>query len=205
MRLGVFGGTFDPIHIGHLIAAEDARVQLNLDEILLIPTGRPWLKANRNVTDPTHRLRMVQIAIQSNPNFRVSDMEVLRPGSTYTVDTLKAIRSQRSNDDELFLILGMDSLNELGRWHEPAQLFDMATLVGMARPGYGGLDRESLENVRLGVSSEVILLESPLIDISGTELRQRISEGKSIRYRVPEAVESYIREHGLYLGESNQN
>lgn len=198
MKIGIFGGTFDPIHIGHLIIAEEAREQLALDELLFIPTGRPWLKEGRNVTEARHRLAMVELAIESNPHFRASDIEIKRPGRTYTVDTLVELREQLHGDAELFLILGMDALKEIGRWHEPERIFDMATLVGMSRPGYMDFDANTLDNVYAGASSLVSVLTSPLVDISGTELRERVSNGKSIKYRVPEAVEMYILENGLY-------
>jgi nicotinate-nucleotide adenylyltransferase len=198
LKTGIFGGTFDPIHMGHLIIAEEAREQLALDEVLFIPTGRPWLKAGRSITDAHHRMAMVELAIESNPHFRASDIEIKRLGLTYTVDTLVELREQQGQDTELFLILGMDALKEIGRWHNPERLFEMATLVGMSRPGYTEFDARKLDDVYEGASSLVRVLNGPLVEISGTGLRKRMSEGRSIRYRVPEGVEKYILENGLY-------
>jgi len=201
VKLGVFGGTFEPIHVGHLIVAEEARMLLGLDEVLFIPTGQPWLKAKRGITDARHRMAMVRLAIASNPYFRASDIEIKRPGPTYTMDTLVELRRELGADAEIYVILGLDSLKELGRWHAPERLFELSTVVGMSRPGYEDFDLRSLDAIAPGASSKVIVLNGPLIAISGTELRRRASEGKSITYRVTEPVERYILEHRLYSQE----
>lgn len=198
MKIGVFGGTFDPIHLGHLIVAEEARVLLELDEVLFIPAGRPWLKAARNVSDPHYRMAMVELAVASNPYFRALDMEVTRSGATYTVDTLEELHAKLSDDAELYVILGLDSLREIGRWHKPERLFDLAVLVGVSRPGNGDFDVNDLGSLHPDASSKVRVLHGPQIDISGTDIRQRVAEGKSIKYHVPVAVEDFIYKHGLY-------
>ena len=196
VRLGVFGGTFDPVHIGHLIAAEDARAALRLDEVLFVPAGEPWFKSYRRITPARHRLAMVRLAIRDNPRFGVSDMEIRREGPSYTIDTLAELRGERP-DAELFVILGVDALREIDRWRQPRRLFQMATVVGMARPG-ASLDASVLNAAIPGASERLRLVDSALIDISGTDIRRRVADGASIRYRVPTAVERYIRDHNLY-------
>ena len=197
-KMGLLGGTFDPIHMGHLLIAEDAREGLGLDTVVFIPTGRPWLKADQNVTESDHRLAMVKLAVGSHPHFCVSDIEVRRQGPTYTVDTLNQLRRQYDSDTEIFLILGMDSLNELARWRNPERLFDLCTVVGISRPGQDDIDLDKLESIAEGASGKVILMPGPSVGISGAEIRDRAAHGRSIRYRVPEAVETYILDHGLY-------
>ncbi len=196
MRIGVFGGTFDPIHLGHLIVAEDARIALGLDEVLFIPAGQPWFKSYRRVTDASHRLAMARLAVEGNPFFHVTDIEVRRSGPSYTVDTLAELR-ERYAKAEFVVILGIDALREIDRWHEPRLLFEMASVAGMARPG-ASLDPSVLNAAIPGASSRMRMLDSALIDISGTDIRGRVAEGKSVRYRVPAAVAAYIRENGLY-------
>ena len=198
MRFGVFGGTFDPIHVGHLVVAEEARILLKLDEVVFIPAGRPWLRAGQQIAKPEHRMAMVERAVESNPYFRASDMEIKRPGVTYTLDTLLEMRRELGPAAVLYLILGLDSLKDLIRWREPERILDLCTVVGMSRPGFEGFDLRALDAIAPGTSDRVRLLTGPLIGISGTELRRRVSCGLPIRYRVPESVEAYIYEHGLY-------
>ena len=197
-KIGLLGGTFDPIHIGHLLIAEDAREALGLDTVVFIPAGRPWLKANQSVTDPQHRLAMVGLAIGPNPHFQVSDIEIRRQGPTYTVDTLEQLQHDYSPNTEKFLILGMDSLNELARWRSPERLFDLCVVVGVSRPGQEEIDIDKLESIAEGASGKIVLISGPSIGISGADIRNRVVHGKSIKYRVPVDVESYILEHGLY-------
>ena len=198
MKIGVFGGTFDPIHLGHLIVADEARETLGLDEVLFIPAGRPWVKAGTLVSAACHRMAMVEIAVRPTPWFRALDLDVKRPGPTYTVDTLLELRSRLGEKADLYLILGLDSVQDMARWHQPAQIFELCTVVGMSRPGVLDLDHTALEAVAPNAAARVILLEGPLVSLSGTDLRRRVGEGRSITYRVPEAVEAYIYEHGLY-------
>ena len=200
MKLGVFGGTFDPVHVGHLIVAGEVGGRLGLDEVLFVPAGQPWLKVDREVTPGPHRLRMVEVAIASNPLFRVSDMEVCRKGSTYTVDTLTQLKERLGEAYDLYLIVGLDALTEVDRWHQPQRMLELATLVGVVRPGFEKLERGPLEAVRRGAAAEVVVVDGPLVGVSATEIRHRVSSGLSIRYLVPEAVEAYICEHGLYKG-----
>ena len=197
MRIGVFGGTFDPIHLGHLIVAEDARAALDLDKVLFIPAGQPWFKSYRQITESHHRLEMVKLAVNGNRFFDVSDIEIRRSGPSYTVDTLTELHEWYA-DAEFIVILGIDALREIDRWHQPRNLFELASVVGMARPG-ASLDPSVLNAAIPGASSRMRLLDSALIDISGTDIRQRVAERRSIRYRVPAAVERYIGENGLYV------
>lgn len=197
VRLGVFGGTFDPIHNGHLAVAEDALVKLGLDELLFIPAGEPWFKSDRRVTEACHRLAMVRLAVEGMPFFRWSDIEMRRSGPSYTVDTLAELIDEYAGAD-IVVVLGVDSLREIDRWHEPQRLLRMARVVGMARPGET-LDLQALEGVLPGVSERLTLVDSTQVDISGTEIRRRVAAGDSIRCQVPPSVEAYIRTHGLYL------
>ena len=199
MRIGVFGGTFDPIHTGHLIIAEDARAALELDEVLFIPAGQPWFKSYRQITDTRHRLAMVRLAVADNRLFAVSDIEIRRSGPSYTVDTLGELREQpKYAGAEFIVILGVDALREIDRWHQPRTLFELASVVGMARPAVT-INLSVLHEAIPGASSRISLLDSALVDISGTDIRRRVAAGRSIRYRVPANVEQYIHENGLYL------
>ena len=197
MRIGVFGCTFDPIHMGHLIVAEDARAALELDKVLFVPAGQPWFKSYRQITEMHHRLEMVRLAVEGNSYFDVTDIEIRRSGPSYTVDTLAELRA-RYTDAEFIVILGVDALREIDRWHQPRVLFELANVVGMARPG-SSLDPSVLNAAIPGASSRMRLLDSALIEISGTDIRQRAADGRSIRYRVPAKVERYIRENNLYV------
>ena len=197
-KLGILGGTFDPVHVGHLAIAEDARTSLHLDEVSFVPAGRPWFKEGDPVTDPQHRLAMVELAIRTNPRFSVSTVDVERPGPTYTIDTLTELAAERGGDTELYLLLGVDALAEVHRWRDPAAVFAKATVVGVGRPGSDEFDPESLEAISHGAAESLVILAGPGIDVSGIEIRRRVANGQSIRYLVPDAVEEYIRRHGLY-------
>ena len=195
MRVGIVGGTFDPIHVGHLLIAEDARVGLGLEEIVFIPTGQPWMKSGRTLSPPHHRMNMVRMAIASNPFFRASSIEIDRPGPTYTVDTLRDLCQEFGGEDDLYFILGSDSSKEFHRWREPGEVLRLCTLAVVPRPG--SMDRD-LSAISPSGSDKVVLLEGPLVDISGTKIRRRVSLGLSVRYMVPDEVEHYLRRYGLY-------
>ena len=198
MKVGVLGGTFDPVHMGHLIAAEETRISFGLDEVLFVPAGDPWLKAGQKVTDAYHRMAMVELAVGANPYFHASDMEIERPGPTYTVDTVMELRRRYGAETEVYVALGLDLLGQLGKWHRPERIFDLGTVVGLPRPGFEEFDAAVVDAIVAGASAKVKLLKGSLIGINGTELRRCVAEGLSIRYRVPECVEAYIYEHGLY-------
>ena len=198
MKLGVFGGTFDPVHIGHMVAVEAARICVGLDRAMFIPAGQPWFKADRELTAGHHRMEMIKAATYNDPHFEVSDMELKRAGPTYTADTLAQLKSTLDDTVELFLIVGLDALRELDRWHDPKRILDLATLVGVPRPGAEALSRQPLENLRHGAADAVIVVSGPLVDVSSTDIRRRVHRGTSIRRLVPEAVETYIGTHRLY-------
>ena len=198
MRVGVFGGTFDPIHVGHLIVAETAANELGLDQVLFIPAGYPYLKSGEKVSDAAHRMAMVDLAVESNPRFAASDIEVQRPGPSYTVDTLDQLRDCLGPSAQLFVILGLDSVADMVRWKDPAGIFERASVVGYPRPGAEDPDREALDRIVTGASDRLVLLEGPRVDVSGTDIRRRVARGRSIRYQVLDPVLRYIQDQGLY-------
>lgn len=197
MRIGVLGGTFDPIHIGHLVAAEEVRARLDLERVVFVPAGLPPHKLHIHVTPTEHRLNMVQLAIADNPHFALSRVDVDRFGPSYTVDTVELLRDEYSPNAELYLIMGSDSLAELLTWHKPERLIRLCRVVALRRPGYR-VDLEELNRLLPGAIARVQLLEMPLLEVSSTDLQRRVRMGLPIKYLVPPAVEAYIRQHGLY-------
>ena len=198
LKLGVLGGTFDPIHLGHLLIAEEARERLGLDQVLFIPTGQPYLRPGSPVASASHRLAMTRLGVADNPAFDVSAVEVDRPGPTYTLDTLEALTLERGEGLQLFFVLGVDSARTMPRWHEPAQVLALCTPVVVVRPGAGEWDPQELDALSPGVSRRAVHLQGPQLGISGTALRRRIACGASVRYWVPRPVEEYIAQHKLY-------
>ena len=198
MKIGVLGGTFDPIHKGHIIVAEGTRAQLNLTEVLFVPAGQPWLKEDRPILAAEHRLQMVRLAIANQPYCKLSTMEIDRAGPSYTVDTITELQSQLDVGDELFFILGWDNLAQLPQWREPSRLIKMCHLVAVPRPGYLFPDLNSLEASIPGLSQRLMVLNKPNIDIDATEIRNQVAKGLSIRHLVPEPVDEYIRQKNLY-------
>mgnify|MGYP001136656174 CR=1 FL=1 len=199
MNIGVLGGTFDPIHMGHLIIAEEVRARLDLAEVLFVPAGEPWLKINNLISPAEHRVEMVRLAIAGEPSFKLSTMEIERGGPSYTVDTLAELNHQIGAEDKLFFILGWDNLNQLPRWHEPSRLVRMCRLVPVRRVGYSSPDLDSLEAAVPGLSQSITMLDTPQIEISSSEIRDRVARGLSIHHLVPEEVERYAKEHRLYV------
>ncbi|MEE8442696.1 MAG: nicotinate-nucleotide adenylyltransferase [Dehalococcoidia bacterium] len=198
MRIGILGGTFDPVHIAHLVVAEEARIHFSLEEVVFIPAGEPWLKAEQPVSPAELRLQMVSLAVESNPFFRVSAMEIERPGTTYSVDTLEVLHKEIGPQAELYFILGMDALLDLPRWKEPGRFLEMCVPVAFARPEHSCEVLKELDKRVPGLKERVQLMDGPAIGISGTEVRRRVAQGISIRYLVPPKVEQFIAEHGLY-------
>jgi nicotinate-nucleotide adenylyltransferase len=196
VNVGILGGTFDPIHIGHLVVAEEARTKLGLSEVLFVPAGQPWLKQARDITPAAHRVEMVRRAIADNPYFKLSTLEVDHPGPSYTVDTLTLLHDQLSSESRLFFILGRDTLAELPLWKEPRKVIQLCRLV--VPPRLGSRDLRHLEEAIPGMLDKVIQLDMPVIGISSSEIRHRIAQGLPIRYLVPSAVEKYIAEHRIY-------
>jgi len=192
------------VHIGHLIVAEEARVRLGLKEVLFVPAGQPVLKQGGGITPADHRVEMVRLAIAGNPRFRLSSIEVERPGPSYTVDTMLELQAQPGSEAGLFFIVGRDTLADLHRWKEPEKLIQLCRLVVAHRrsrkqdEGSVSRDLEHLEASIPGLRHRVIELDMPLIEVSSSGIRERVRQGLSIRYLVPESVERYIAEQGLY-------
>ncbi len=198
MRIGIFGGTFDPPHLGHLILASEAKEQLSLEKVLWLLTPFPPHKKQVKISSLTHRQKMVELAIQSSPEFVLSRVDIDRPPPHFALDTLIILHRQSPADDYYYL-MGLDSLNELPTWHAPAQFVDMCSqIIVMLRKGEQA-DLSQLELSIPGLSSKVIFLNTPTIDISGTDIRQRAHQGRSFRYFVPEGVYRYILKHKLYV------
>ena len=198
MNIGVLGGTFDPVHNGHLIAAEEARTRLTLAEIIFVPAGQPWLKAGRPISSAEHRLQMLRLALADKPYFKLATLEIERAGPSYTIDTIVELRGQLGSGDELFFILGWGSLAELPQWRDASRLIKLSYLVAVPRPGSLRPDLKALEASIPGILPRVMLLEKPEIDISASAIRDRVAQGLSIRHLVPELVNRYIKENGLY-------
>ncbi len=189
------GGTFDPIHHGHLLTAEEAAVQYELDEVLFVPTGQPWMKEHGEVSAAEHRYLMTVIGTASNPRFSVSRIEVDREGPTYTVDTLRALRDQYPNDLELFFVTGADAMLEILHWKDPEDVLALAHVIAATRPGY---DISPFEKEAGARHPNFSVMNIPALAISSTDIRLRVKEGRPIRYLVPEGVKSYIEKAGLY-------
>jgi nicotinate-nucleotide adenylyltransferase len=190
------GGTFDPIHHGHLVTAEEALWQFNLAEVVFVPTGQPWMKADREVTPAEHRYLMTVIATASNPRFSVSRVEVDRHGPTYTVDTLEELRRQHHREVELFFITGADAILEIFHWKDPDDVLSKAHFIAATRPGY---DIARFVKEAPTRHPNVSVMDIPALAISSSDIRRRVKEGEPIRYLVPEGVNTYIRKFELYL------
>jgi nicotinate-nucleotide adenylyltransferase len=190
-RLGVMGGTFDPIHHGHLVAASEVQSWFDLDEVVFVPTGQPWQKTERAVSAAEDRYLMTVIATASNPRFSVSRVDVDRAGPTYTVDTLRDLRAERGPDWDLYFITGADALEQILSWRDPDELFDLAHFVGCTRPGHH-LSAEGLP------MDKVTLVEVPALTISSSECRMRVAQGEPIWYLVPDGIVQYISKRRLY-------
>ena len=200
-HIGVIGGTFDPIHFGHLVIAEEVYATLKLAEMVFVPAGQPPHKPEQVVTPAQDRLAMLQLAIASNPHFTISMVDLERPGPSYTVETLRLLREQWGEQTTIYFVIGRDSLEDLLDWYDPLGILEQLDyLVAVKRPGYteekGYIER--LEERLPGIRQRLIIMSAPQLEISATELRQRVAEGRPIKYQVPEVVEQYILQHGLY-------
>lgn len=196
MQLGLFGGTFDPPHLGHLILAEEARTQLNLARVLWLVSGQSPLKLDRPLSPVEARIEMVQAAIADNPHFVLSRVDIDRLPPHYTLDTLKILAKEFPRD-EFYFIMGEDSLRDLPRWREPQEIIKRATLAVLKRPG-NHFDMDDLESKIPGVSARVVWINAPQLEIASSEIQKRIREGKSVRYMVTEGVRRVIEERKLY-------
>jgi len=190
-RIGVMGGTFDPIHHGHLVAASEVAQVFALDEVVFVPTGQPWQKDDRQVAPSEDRYLMTVIATASNPRFSVSRIDIDRGGPTYTIDTLRDLRTERGDEAELFFITGADALAQIMSWQDVNELFALAHFVGVTRPGHrltgDGLPKD-----------KVSLVEVPALAISSTDCRERVGRGEPIWYLVPDGIVQYIAKRRLY-------
>ena len=193
-RLGVMGGTFDPIHHGHLVAASEVASRFGLDEVVFVPTGQPWQKADREVSSAEDRYLMTVIATASNPRFTVSRVDVERDGPTYTVDTLKDLRAERGEDVDLYFITGADALTQILTWRNSDRLFDLAHFVGCTRPGVE-LDTTVIDQLP---RDRVTVMEIPALAISSTACRKRVHDQEPTWYLVPDGIVQYIAKRGLY-------
>ena len=189
LRIGVMGGTFDPIHHGHLVAASEVASVFKLDEVVFVPTGEPWQKAKNKVSAAEHRYLMTVIATAANPRFTVSRVDIDRPGPTFTIDTLRDLRRMRPEAD-LFFITGADAMAQIMSWKDSDELWGLAHFVGVTRPGHVLDDRGR---------TDVSLLEVPAMSISSTDCRKRVAEHNPVWYLVPDGVVQYIAKYGLYL------
>ena len=196
-RLGIMGGTFDPIHYGHLVTAEQAREALALDLVLFMPAGSPAFKQDREVTSPEDRYAMTVLATAANPSFYASRFEIDRPGVTYTVDTLKALRSAYPENVHLYFITGADAIIDIVTWHDAAEIASLATLIAATRPGYD-IRQAQARIAASGIDFDVRYIQIPALAISSTNIRDRVRLGKSVRYLTSESVMGYINKNRLY-------
>lgn len=202
MRLGIYGGTFDPVHYGHLLLAEQCREQCELDEVRFVPAAIPPHKEDAQITAGKHRLHMLDFALSGCPELTVSDIELRRSGPSFTVDTLQQLADEEP-DRELFLLMGMDSLVDFPNWRQPARILELATLVAVNRRSLhdDASHRTAVMAIELltpSVRRRLKIVEMPDIEISATDLRRRVRAGRSIRFQTPRPVAMYISEHGLY-------
>lgn len=202
-RLGIMGGTFDPVHIGHLACAEQAREAYGLDAVVFVPAGVPVFKKGRSITSAQDRLAMCRLSVASNPTFDVSALEIERAGDTYTVDTLRELRAHYPDNVELCFITGADAVVHIVKWRESAAIADLACLIAVTRPGYALSDERKREIEEQG-SFEVAYLEVTALAISSSDLRNRVAQGHSIRYLTEQSVFDYVSDRGLYRTSGNQ-
>ncbi len=195
-KIGIMGGTFDPIHYGHLLAAEEACFELNLEQVIFVPTGDPYHKRIRNVTSAEDRYTMVLLTTLDNPDFRISRVEIDRKEPSHTVDTLREMRHWFTPGNvDFYFITGLDAFFDMPKWKEYNAILELCNIVAVSRPGYKS---HKLDDLPLQVRSTIIPLEIPLLSISSTEIRSRVSEGRNIKYLVPSLVEQYIYKKSIY-------
>lgn len=197
-KIGIMGGTFNPIHTGHLLLAQEALEEAKLTQVCFLPSGISYLKQDDNVLDAKYRLCMTELAILGNPDFTVSDMEIKRSGNTYTCDTLKQLKEEQPGTI-FYFIVGADSLFSMETWYHPEEVFSSCNILAAVRDNVGLSDlEEKAEQLRSRFDAEITLLTLPRIDISSTDIRERVKVGKSIRYMVPDTVHDYILQNNFY-------
>ncbi|MCI6858936.1 MAG: nicotinate-nucleotide adenylyltransferase [Eubacterium sp.] len=202
-KIGIMGGTFNPIHFGHLLLAETAFHQFQLDEILIMPTKNPYYKKISNSVTEEDRVRMVELAIEDNPHFHLSTEELDREGATYTVETLSHLTRNHPNCSYYF-IMGADSLYHIESWKQPEEILRMATIVVAGRAGTGSSLNSQIEYIENKYEATIFRLNSPVLEISSNDIRRRVEEGESIRYLLPANVEQYIKAHNLYCTDDTE-
>jgi len=198
MKIGVLGGTFDPVHNGHLAIAEEARSYLNLNEVIFLPAGQPWMKSDRSISPARNRTAMLALALQSRPYFKSSTIEIEHQGPSYSVNSIAELKAQAVEPTDWYFILGWDNLAKIPQWKEPAKLIEMCFLAAVPRPGYERPNMKKLEAALPGISKKVILMDKPRLEISATDIRNKVAQGLPISGLVPQLVEEYIKENGLY-------
>jgi nicotinate-nucleotide adenylyltransferase len=196
-RVGLLGGSFDPIHLGHLHIARQARQRLDLDRVVFVPAGRPPHKPAQALTGSEHRYEMVCLALDGEPQFSVSRIDLDRPGPCYSVDTVRLLQERWGPETRIYFLIGADSLADLPRWYRPRQLLELCQVVAVGRPGYR-VDLAALERRLAGAPPVILLDDVPQVDVSATHIRRLVAEGRSIKGLVPPAVAAYITAHGLY-------
>ena len=201
MNIGILGGTFDPVHLGHLSIAKAAMDHAGLEQVLFIPAGQPRLRQAQPAASVSHRIEMVRLAIKGNPRFRVCDIEVRRPGPTYSVDTLEELSVRLGPGTDLFFILGSDVLAQLDRWKNPQRVLTLCRLLVLDRPGQEDFDWPGFYSRVPEAEGRVQIVAAPTVAVSATELRRRSSTRELLVGQAPDAVAQYIRQHGLYLKE----
>ena len=199
MNVGILGGTFDPVHLGHLSIADAAMTQADLERVLLIPAGRPRLKHAEPLASVDQRLEMVRLAVEDHPRYQVCDIEAQRPGPTYTVDTLMELSAKLEPATNLYFILGMDVLAQLDRWKDPEKVLGLCMLLVLNRPGEGDFNWDGFYDRVPWAKGRVRVVTAPMVDVSATELRRQAAAGEMLTGQVPDAVAKYIWEQRLYL------
>jgi|WetSurMetagenome_2_1015567.scaffolds.fasta_scaffold157900_2 nicotinate-nucleotide adenylyltransferase len=203
-KIGVIGGTFDPVHLGHLAVADEAMRQVGLAEMIFVPAGHPYFKAAARISSAEHRIKMLELAIANMPHYKISLLEIQRPGPSYAVETIAKMKSQFKTEDEIFFIMGWDSLLTLPRWEQPEWLISLCKIIAAPRPGFSKPDINLIEKDLPGISQRTIVMEKPQVDISATEIRERVRRGLPIEDMVPPLVARYIKENRLYMTNANR-
>ena len=200
LKIGILGGTFDPVHNGHLAIAAGAKERVKLDKVLFVPAGKPWMKSGRTISSIKDRVKMVQLAIDDEQQFEIDMVEVQRKGITYTIDTLENLKKRCGENVDLYFIMGSDSFGQLPVWKQPERIVHLCRIIVVPRLGCRPTDITALEKALPGIMERVIFFDGHLVDVSATGIREMVRKGQSLEGLLPENVERYIREKGLYLG-----